>query len=495
MFRQTKRRITGRKNFEPSVTTKSSLHTSRLSFYDIPPLEEITLEEFETWAIDRLKVLIEIESCVARNKSLKEIELIIKPVLTKYLPLSPLIKDTNEALISQERRKDYYSHFILRLVFSRTEELRRKFTKNEVILFKIRYNDLQMSEKNLFIESNNDKLSWNYISDEEKNEMFDQLYNATGSTIRTQLSIDNDKLSLTAEQLKAHIKTNENFVKLPFEKIPNLVASRSIYITKGFGYIPSSLQLNLLVIEYQENLQKQLIKTFQTIPRLEEDDRLLPLLNNLSKNFASIQYESEFGLENVGDINSQSIMTSKIVNHYPLCAKQLQKNLITNHHLRFQGRQQLGLFLKGIGLNVDEALKFWGYHFTTGAGAISMEKFNKEYKYNIRHTYGLEGGRNNYKPWDCGTILSKPKPTKQEYHGCPYRDMKLEVLINNLNDMGITDQKDLNGIVDDVNQNNYTIACTRVFELTHKHQLKGNENLHITHPNLYFERSRQLEKS
>lgn len=79
MFRQVKRRTAGRRNFEDSIdedspvkySTPPTLYTSRLSFYDLPPTQEITLEQFETWAIDRLKILIEIESCLARSKSLK----------------------------------------------------------------------------------------------------------------------------------------------------------------------------------------------------------------------------------------------------------------------------------------------------------------------------------------------------------------------------------------------------------------------------------------
>ena len=47
-------------------------------------------------------------------------------------------------------------------------------------------------------------------------------------------------------------------------------------------------------------------------------------------------------------------------------------------------------FLKGIGLNVDEALKFWSSQFTKN-NSMSLETFNKDYKYNIRHQYGLEG--------------------------------------------------------------------------------------------------------
>ncbi|EGW35754.1 uncharacterized protein SPAPADRAFT_131134 [Spathaspora passalidarum NRRL Y-27907] len=498
MFRQVKRRTAGRRNFEDdkfssSVSPSSRLYKSRLSFYDIPPMSEITLEQFEMWAIDRLKILIEIESCQARSKSLKEIETSIKPLLLKYLPLSPSGEN-----IEQERIKDHYSHYILRLVFCRSEDLRKKFIKNETTLFKVRYNLLQPKEQQEFIELYNDRLSWNYISANEKQEVFDQLYAACGLTIKNHLLVEGENLN--NEQLRQHLLVKENFIKLPFEKCANLVGSRSIFLRNGYGYLPSSLQLNLLAIEFQENLNQILLQTFHTIPRLEEDDRILPLLNNMSRNFANIQYDSGYNQDPAlaSDINAQSVTTDTITQHYPLCAKHLQNTLVANSHLKYNARQQLGLFLKGIGLSVDEAVKFWSYQFTK-SGVMSQEKFNKEYKYNIRHQYGLEGARINYKPWDCAIIYSKPNPGRGEAHGCPYRDFSLDSLVNNLQEMGITDQQELNNVIDDVNKRDYTIACTRVFELTHKKQLATAgakmEGLHINHPNLYFDRSRQLAKS
>ncbi|KAI5300639.1 hypothetical protein KEM55_006000 [Ascosphaera atra] len=36
-------------------TFKAQEYPYRLNFYDVPPVEEITLEQFETWGIDRLK--------------------------------------------------------------------------------------------------------------------------------------------------------------------------------------------------------------------------------------------------------------------------------------------------------------------------------------------------------------------------------------------------------------------------------------------------------
>lgn len=503
MFRQTKRRTAGRRNFEDVAVYadgSKSVYPSRLLFYDLPPLEEITLEEFESWAIDRLKILIEIESCLARSKSLKEIEAVVKPLLLKFLPLTPSTLSGSESQVMAERRKDYYSHYTLRLVFCRTEELRKKFLKNEATLFKIRYNMLQPKEQHEFVKLNGGKLSWEYISNEEKLEKVESLLAASGPTIKmvmTMESAGDSTFTLSQEQLRQHIKVKESFIKLPFEKVPNLISLRQVYLERGYAYVPSTLQVNLLSVVFTDLLNQALMKTFQALPRLEEDDRLLPLLNNLSRNFANIQYDG-FGEDGVNsDINAASVTSKEITKHFPLCATHLQRSLILNSHLKYGGRQQLGLFLKGIGLNVDEALKFWSFQFTK-TSKMNMDSFNKEYRYNVRHIYGLEGGRINYKPWDCNTILLKPKPQKGESHGCPYRDLSLEALVGNLNEMGISDQHEINGIVEDVNKHDYTLACTRVFELTHKQQMERAtkpENLHITHPNLYFDRSRQLDKN
>ena len=54
MFRQTKQRRV-QKHFTDTVIIPSGTeYPFRLNFYTTPPLREVTLEDFELWAIDRL---------------------------------------------------------------------------------------------------------------------------------------------------------------------------------------------------------------------------------------------------------------------------------------------------------------------------------------------------------------------------------------------------------------------------------------------------------
>lgn len=160
----------------------------------------------------------------------------------------------------------------------------------------------------------------------------------------------------------------------------------------------------------------------------------------------------------------------------------LQDNLAQAKHLKHFGRLQYGLFLKGIGLSVEEALVFWRRSFS----AMTDDKFNKEYRYNVRHSYGLEGNRRNYKPYSCQQILTGPSPGVGDAHGCPYRHLSRESLAASLGRLGVEDKSSLKEIYDAIESKHFHIACTKVFEVTHP-EVALKET--ISHPNMYYERS------
>ena len=86
--------------------------------YEKPPLGDVTIEEFELFAIDRLRVLGEIESSWARNRSPEELKKVVKGQSDKHVRLHNNSAKTFD--IDGERRKDHIGHFVLRLAFCRS---------------------------------------------------------------------------------------------------------------------------------------------------------------------------------------------------------------------------------------------------------------------------------------------------------------------------------------------------------------------------------------
>lgn len=84
-----------------------------ISLYLDPPTEEVTLDEFETFALDRLQLLRSIETLRTRNVSGDEFIVKIGQQESKYMPLR------SHETAAEDLRKDQISHFILRLAYCR----------------------------------------------------------------------------------------------------------------------------------------------------------------------------------------------------------------------------------------------------------------------------------------------------------------------------------------------------------------------------------------
>ena len=61
----------------------------------------------------------------------------------------------------------------------------------------------------------------------------------------------------------------------------------------------------------------------------------------------------------------------------PLCMSNMYSKLVETHHLKHKARNQLGLFLKGIGLTVEESYAVWRGNFIKDP-AMTAEKWQKE---------------------------------------------------------------------------------------------------------------------
>lgn len=74
-----------------------------------------------------------------------------------------------------------------------------------------------------------------------------------------------------------------------------MIATRSVYIKKGKAYVPMAAQVNIVMLEYKNYLERALDAISKLLPRLEEDDRLRPILHNVEKQYVGKNYDGLTG--------------------------------------------------------------------------------------------------------------------------------------------------------------------------------------------------------
>jgi DNA primase large subunit len=225
--------------------------------------------------------------------------------------------------------------------------------------------------------------------------------------------------------------------------------------------------------------------TAKALPGLDEEDRMVPILNSLAKQYMSKEYQPN-GNENT--MTHDQIPS--LEPHFPPCMQSLSYALKRDSHLKHTSRLYFGLFLKGIGLSLDEALIFWRKSFNR----MSDDEFNKKgYAYNIRYNYGMEGKRTNYTPYSCIRIISG-MPGPGDTHGCPFRHLSPDTLESMLEKMHVK-ESDIQEIQRRSKESHYQMACTKLYEVTrgmvHENANEKQDAIMetIEHPNQWFDLS------
>lgn len=424
-------------------------HTTLPLYRSAPPLQ-VRLEDFELYAVDRLRVLKGISDALSRGKKPDDMEKLVNDLWKKHM---------RHHNASETLNKDVISHFVLRLVYCRTEDLRKWFLSMETTLFRYRFRletpDVQKA----------------LMGD------FDLPYKAVSNA---ELETVKDKLVQVARSLGQSASTAETvYYKVPFEEVPDLVAGRRVFIHMGYAYVAVNQVVSLVVTLFRSYLSKALVLTnrkWTSTIKEQEKDRLTPIVEALSSSYLGPDYSQP---RESSEISAQDI--EKLANtSFPLCMRHLFVKLREDHHLKHGGRMQFGLFLKGVGLRLEDALAFWKAEFSHKVGA---ERFDKEYAYGIRHNYGKEGKRTDYTPYSCQKIITST-PGVGDHHGCPYRHFSEENLRAALGNMGVGGRP-MEDIMDKVRHRHYQLACTLTFETIHGTSCDAG----INHPNQYFSES------
>lgn len=208
-----------------SSDSLADLYPIDINLYDTPPGNTISLPEFEDIALERIQLFRILEeaglkghkpnsedwrNCVKQD--------VAKAGLKKFLRLMSGYGGTHD-LDYEARRVDHISHFILRIAYCRSEELRRWFLNRELEWFRIKFMAQTSEAIKRFLQFYN--LTYTPIRSEEKN------------LLRAQLACSTVGLSeLTIESTE--------FYKVKFTEVCSLVKNRRVFLSKGFAYVPAS---------------------------------------------------------------------------------------------------------------------------------------------------------------------------------------------------------------------------------------------------------------
>jgi len=318
--------------------------------------------------------------------------------------------------------------------------------------------NLDEDERAGFLLRNN--MEFEQVSSEDKIRCADQLTNLSGVT-----------LSNVAKTI---------YFKVPFQQALTLVASRAVYLERGFAYVPLQRLMSIIVTRFRMQLSKALVEASNSFEVVGADSRIGPLLKNMNKQFIGDDFTKKG--RSIDNLTADKVELAAEIN-MPLCMKNLNSNLKREHKLKHWGRLQYGLFLKGAGLDLEGAQQFWESHFSK---VMNHDQFVKNYGYSFRHMYGKEGARKNYTPYSCMKIIMGTPPEAGAHHGCPYRHLKDESLAALLTSLKLSNA-DSSEIKSLAKSSQYQLACQRHFDVTHPgHTITESV---ANHPNLWFQSS------
>lgn len=155
--------------------------------------------------------------------------------MDKYLPLST--SSSASPNVALERKKDHYSHFILRLAFASTEDLRRRFARVETSLFRLRFLSDDARERGTFVAGLN--LDWEAVGEAERKEILPELIAAGQGRKSTEM-------------------VDEGWFKVDWMKVPELVEQRRVFLKGGWAYVPGREQMSMVLAEFTARLDRAL---------------------------------------------------------------------------------------------------------------------------------------------------------------------------------------------------------------------------------------------
>jgi len=442
-----------------TANTKGKTEDPRWAYLKYKKME-LTLSQITDLVSRRIQALKYLDERIALNKPLSANDVV------ERLKNWEIFESTAEEVVS---------HFFVRLGYCGSRERREWLIMQEKRLFEVRWERATARDRKIILRQLN--------ADKDYQEVTKEM----ACTLELSGKFPIHNFNMNGE----HPNDAKTFPiqRIRFELVPDLVGRKDVLIQDGFALVPDHLFKTFVSGRFRAHLAKALVQAYKEYT--QKPERHISRLTPLVKSMQSISSGPVYSVKDGEKLRLRDLKAAR--NLFPPCMRVMEKQLRTDNHLKHHGRLIYGKFLKSCGMSCDDQITYYRRHFTK---KMSAEKFNKEYKYNIRHHYGLEGKKQDYKALGCFSICSNPVGAG-EYHGCPFRTFDKNNLTKLMREMRVSDTG-IKGIIEKTEGQHYTLACRDAFMHTFKKGLaeKGLEIERVAnnwaHPNGYYEAAKAL---
>lgn len=275
----------------------------------------------------------------------------------------------------------------------------------------------------------------------------------------------------------------ENYYAVPLSLATRLIKRRNVLCRGGQAILFRDQVQEVFLTVFSAHLSRGLHSAYlarvkqQSLEEETSRSTVMSMLDAFLEQFVAdptdTLQEGVAGAVKAGDVQRLA------QTHFPPCMRMIDTHLRREGHLKHHGRFTYGLFLKAIGLSLDDSMELFATLMKVKGGG-SVEAFAKTaYGYNVRHNYGMEGKKTSYSSASCATILGLPPTVDQhDCHGCPFR-YRDEGALRTMLGKEVCNAKgrdfpnvrptagDIEDIVSDCKGQHYTRACYKYFMATH----------------------------
>ncbi|XP_015429418.1 PREDICTED: probable DNA primase large subunit [Dufourea novaeangliae] len=362
---------------------------------------------------------------------------------------------------------DKIGHFSLRLLASVSQDLFYYWIIRETVLFQKRLNYILPRQLHRLLRSIIRQLR--LLTNKEK------LINNTLIDVCTFFSKQFVFMHLATKDHKE--ECNFFQTKVRYELVPDLIKKRKVELSNGYAIIYCSKLKEVLLALFCTYIHKEVtcIKS-KAQHTINQDVRLDYLYQKIHCQI--FQTSHGYGHITVDNIDMQ-------MRNFPLCMQHLYRKLRNTHRLSHYARLHYSLFLKDGGMHIEDAINYWKEEYSKPHSCSSIcshqwQVNERKFLYSIRHLYGLEGSKKNYKSPNCEFMCANVSSPMYE-GGCPFKNFNTDSL-KSLLSLSLTDNK-VTELLSIITPQNPQSACGEFFKLIDQ---RNSDNIVIKSPLQYY---------